>query len=125
MITALMKNDGKVWTTLDEKTFRGEEIFMNGISYYEIKRDLLAVNAAKKLNIFDRFCKKFEILFLDDQTIFDSASKIYADLKRKGKLIPDADILIAALAITHNLTLVSDDSDFLRIGDVRVENWLE
>ncbi len=125
MITALMKNDGKVWTNLDEKTFRGEEVFMNGISYYEIKRGLLATNASKKLNIFDRFCRKFEILFLDDQKIFDTASKIYADLKRKGKLIPDADILIAALAITRSLILVSDDSDFLRIGDVRVENWLE
>ena len=62
--------------------------------------------------------------FLDDQEIFDTASKIYADLKRKGGLISDADILIAALAITRDTILVSDDSDFSGIGDVSVENWL-
>ena len=124
IITALMKNDEKVWTKLDEKIFRGEEVFISGINYYEIKRGLLAVNAAKKLNSFDRFCKKFGILFLDDQEIFDTASKIYADLKRKGRLISDADILIAALAITRDVILVSDDSDFSEIGDVSLENWL-
>lgn len=49
IVTALMKNDKKVWTTLEEKTFRGEVVSMNAISYYEIKRGLLSVKAAKKI----------------------------------------------------------------------------
>lgn len=103
---------------------------MNGISYYEIKRGLLAFktdkkdNKSGKKNIFDWICKKIGILFLDDQEIFDIASEIYAQLKREGNLIPDADILIAALAISHNIILVSADSDFSRIEYVNVENWL-
>ena len=132
IITALMKNDKKVWEKLDEKIFRGENVFMNGISYYEIKRGLLAVrtdkkksNKSKKENIFDWLCKKIGILFLDDQEIFDTASKIYARLKQEGNLIPDADILIAALVISRNMILVSDDSDFSRIEYMDVVNWLE
>lgn len=114
-----------MWTKLDERIFRGEEVFMNGISYYETKRGLLAVRTAKKLSIFDWVCEEFGILLLDDQKIFDTASEIYAKLKQRGELISDADILIAALAITHKVILVSDDSDFLRIEDVSVENWLK
>lgn len=63
IVTALMKNDKKVWTTLEEKTFRGEEVSMNAISYYEIKRGLLSAKAAKKLSIFERLCRKFGTLF--------------------------------------------------------------
>ncbi|MGQ9628519.1 MAG: PIN domain-containing protein [Anaerolineae bacterium] len=58
------------------------------------------------------------------QKIFDKAAEIYSDLKQRGELIQDADILIAAISLTQNLTLVSDDSDFLRIKDITVENWL-
>jgi tRNA(fMet)-specific endonuclease VapC len=42
----------------------------------------------------------------------------------KGKLLPDADILIAAIAFTYNLILVTDDSHFDRIDGLKVENWL-
>ncbi len=38
--------------------------------------------------------------------------------------VQDADILIAATAITQNLILVSGDSDMLRIQNITVENWL-
>ncbi|WP_375340047.1 hypothetical protein [Okeania sp. KiyG1] len=34
-------------------------------------------------------------------------------------------MLIAATAIIHNLTLVSNDSDMLRIEGIKLENWLE
>ncbi|WP_343232366.1 hypothetical protein [Trichormus sp. NMC-1] len=36
----------------------------------------------------------------------------------------NADVLIAATAITHDLILVSNNSDLLRIEGVNLENWL-
>jgi tRNA(fMet)-specific endonuclease VapC len=77
------------------------------------------------LEISEISLTKIRLLFLDNQEIFDKASEVYADLKRKGELIQDADILIAATALTQELILVSDDSDFLRIEGVTVENWLQ
>ncbi|MFH1322420.1 MAG: type II toxin-antitoxin system VapC family toxin [Methanobacteriota archaeon] len=125
IITALMKNDEGVKRKLQEMVFYGKEVFINGISYYEIKRGLLAANATKQLNIFDEICKKLGILLLDNQGIFDIASEIYADLKQRGELITDADILIAAIALTQNLILVSDNTKhFQRIRDITLENWL-
>jgi len=125
IVTGIIKNDEKVKRKMQELSFCGKEVFINGISYYETKRGLLAVNATGKLAIFDQICKILRILFLGNKRIFDRASQIYADLKQRGELIKDADILIAAMALTTNLILVSDDTDFQRIGGLTLENWLE
>jgi tRNA(fMet)-specific endonuclease VapC len=54
------------------------------------------------------------------------AATIYADLHRRGELICDADILIAATAITHGLTVATNNqAHFRRIPDLLVVNWLE
>ncbi|MFM6220662.1 MAG: PIN domain-containing protein, partial [Dolichospermum sp.] len=81
-------------------------------------------NATKKLAWFQQFCQDYPILFLDDLRIFEKASGIHADLTNRGKIIQDADILIAATAIIHNLILVSHDSDLTRVKDLQLENWL-
>jgi Predicted nucleic acid-binding protein, contains PIN domain len=44
-------------------------------------------------------------------------SKIYKKLKDKGKLIQSFDILISAQAINRRLTLVTKDSDFLKVKE--------
>jgi tRNA(fMet)-specific endonuclease VapC len=51
---------------------------------------------------------------LENLEIIEKACEIDAHLKRKGRKIQDADVLIVATAINCGLTLVSDDSDLLR-----------
>ncbi|MGB2841477.1 MAG: type II toxin-antitoxin system VapC family toxin [Halobacteriota archaeon] len=124
IITAIMKNNEKVKRRAQEAILMGNDIFINGISYYEIKRGLLAKDTRKQLLFFDKLCNEYGLILLDNQYIFDRAAEIYAELQRKGELIKDADILIASIAATRNFTLVSDDGDFDRIQGLRVENWL-
>jgi tRNA(fMet)-specific endonuclease VapC len=125
IITALIKDNQKIKRKLQDIVLHGGEVFITGISYYEIKRGLLAINATRQLKIFEGICKNLEVILLDDQIIFDKASEIYADLKQRGQLIPDADILIAATTLTRNLVLVSDNVDhFQRIKNITLENWL-
>ncbi|MGK7938630.1 MAG: hypothetical protein AB4062_00430 [Crocosphaera sp.] len=38
-------------------------IYMSCISYFEIKRGLLAVKATKKIEIFNEFSQDYEIIF--------------------------------------------------------------
>jgi len=64
------------------------------------------------------------VLFLDDMEIVERASAIHAALKRRGTPIGDVDILIAATAIARDLTLVSHDSDMLRVPGLKLEDWL-
>ena len=47
-------------------------------------------------------------------------------LKNQGKLIEDADILVAATAIYKELVVVTDNErHFRRIKGLEVENWLK
>ncbi len=80
------------------------------------------------------FFAKFPILPFDEQAA-QEYGKIKAfieplekEWKRQGqkfKAIGDNDILIAAIARSRDLVLVSRDSDFDRIPNLRRENWEE
>jgi tRNA(fMet)-specific endonuclease VapC len=60
-----------------------------------------------------------------DQAVLDKAAELYAGLRMRGQLIEDADLLIAAIALVHNMTLVTNNTaHFARITGLRVEDWL-
>lgn len=124
VVTAILKGNEKVKKMAQKSRLEGKEIFINAISYYEIKRGLLAKNATKQLKRFELLCREFGLVLLDTQFIFDRAAEIYANLKQRGELIEDADILIASVVNFRNFILVSDDTDFNRIQGLKIENWL-
>jgi len=124
IITAILKDNEKVKKIAQKVRLGGKKIFINGISYYEIKRGLLANKATAQLGKFDFFCREFGLALLDIRSIFDRAAEIYADLAQKRKLLEDADILIASVVSSRNAILVSADTDFKRIQGLRIENWL-
>ena len=94
------------------------------ITRYEVLRGLLAKGAAKQLAAFDLLCSASRVLPLTDSIIVQAAT-IYADLHRRGELISDADILIAATAISHGLAVVTNNEvHFRRVKDLEVQNWL-
>ena len=55
--------------------------------------------------------KNVDVLLLSDQTAEDYA-RLFNQLKRGGTPIPDNDLWIAALALEHNLVLVTRDNHF-------------
>lgn len=124
IVTYIFKRNTSVDNRLQNVRVQGQQVFISCITYYEIKRGLLAVNATRQLAEFNRFCQNYKVLFLDDMQIIEKACEIHADLKTKGTPIQDADILIAATAITRSLILVSNDSDMSRVEGLTLENWL-
>lgn len=95
------------------------------ITRYEILRGLQAKGATMQLAAFDRFCVANQVLSLTDEIVIQAA-EIYGDLYRRGELIGDADILIAASALVHNLGVITNnESHYRRISGLRVENWLD
>jgi len=93
------------------------------ITQFEIVRGLKTKNSPKKLKVFKRICSITVIVPLQESTI-QIASDIYADLSKRGQLIEDADILIAATALEHNLTLVTNnEKHFARIPSLTIANW--
>jgi tRNA(fMet)-specific endonuclease VapC len=100
-----------------------QDVFISCITYYEVKRGLLAINATRQLAEFNKLCQTYKILLIDDLEIIELACEIYVDLERRGFTIQEQDILIAATAIARGLILVSNDSDLLRVEGISLDNW--
>lgn len=125
IVSYILKKNTSVNSKLQQVIRQGEEVFISCITYYEIKRGLLALNATRQLADFHQLSTDYEVLYLDDIEIIETASRIHADLKKKGRPIQDADVLIAATAITRGLILVSNDSDMGRVEGIDWENWVD
>ncbi len=93
------------------------------LTRYEILRGLEAKKATKQITTFNRLCEKSRVLPLIDEIIV-IASQIYAELRKKGKIISDADILIAATGRYHKLPLITENAaHFQRISGLLVKSW--
>lgn len=124
IITAILKNNSSVIENFRAALRSDIPIYISCITHYEIKRGLLYVSASRKLLDFEGLLLSVDILMLDDLEIIETASRIHADLRRRGRPIQDADILIAATAIVHSLTVVSNDADLQNVQSLNLENWL-
>jgi tRNA(fMet)-specific endonuclease VapC len=126
ILSYILRKNLIVDNKLRQVTRNGNQVFLSCITYYEVKRGLLAINATRQLANFQQFYTDYEVLFLDDIDIIEQACKIHADLKIKGRPIQDADVFIAVTAIARSLilVLVSNDSDLLRVEGLSLENWL-
>jgi tRNA(fMet)-specific endonuclease VapC len=94
------------------------------VTYYEVMKGHEYVRAHDRQQVFEEFCRLNRVLPLD-RLACQAAARIYADLRRRGDLIPDADILIAGIARAGGYTLVTQNvKHFGRIDGLQVENWL-
>jgi tRNA(fMet)-specific endonuclease VapC len=114
----------KGFESLKEKITENIDLLsISTISYYEIVSGLQSINAKRRIAEFEKFCGLIDIINLDKASI-SASCKIYSALKKSGKLIDDIDILIAGIALSNNLVMVTDNTGhFERIEGLKVENW--
>lgn len=125
MITALIKKDERILARIRKARESDSRVTMNAISYYEIKRGLEKIKRLEKLEKFESICRDLGILLIDEKDILDHASVLWAKLTQEGIIIEDADLLIASIAVVKGYILVSADTDFERVPELIVENWLK
>ncbi len=95
------------------------------ITYYEILNGLLYKDARKQLQHFLNFADLNKILPLTISAT-RMAAEIYADLRKKGQAIGHTDCLIAGIALTNELQIVTNNTDhFKRIKKLELINWLK
>ncbi len=49
--------------------------------------------------------------------------EIYQDLRRRGRVLSQVDMMMAALARQMSLTILTTDRDFEALSDIPVEDW--
>jgi len=78
----------------------------------------------KNLDTIEEFISHLEVLFYDPTTS-QQYGRIKSQLERKGQMIGEIDLHIAAHASSHSLTLVSNNlREFERIPNLDLENWV-
>ena len=79
---------------------------------------------AKNLKALESFLMPFEILPYDYEAA-TAYGKIRADLERQGRIIGGMDMLIAAHALSLDMTIVTNNTkEFERVEGLRLENWV-
>ncbi|MCL2615547.1 MAG: type II toxin-antitoxin system VapC family toxin [Dehalococcoidia bacterium] len=125
IISFYLREDRHVIDNIEKALIAGDELIIAPIAYYEIRRGLVAVNSVKRLIKFEHLCEVFPVGKLDN-AILDIAADIYVELKGKGSLINDADILIAAFCKQHGFTLVTNNiKHFESISGLPLLNWAQ
>jgi len=84
---------------------------VGAISVITIIKVLRGIKAPKRPKVKKLLEESFDLLSLDNKVI-ESYCNIYQRLKEEGMLIPDADILIAATAISQGIGLKTRDEHF-------------
>jgi tRNA(fMet)-specific endonuclease VapC len=106
IVIAHLKQHPGVRRRIREAELAGHPVRLNAVSYYETKRGLLAIGAHRQLAAFGRLWRVLGILMIE-QAVLDKAAEVYAALRARGQLIENADLLIAAMALVHDMTLVT------------------
>jgi tRNA(fMet)-specific endonuclease VapC len=95
----------------------------SSITRYEVVRGLKAKGAARQLQQFLTFCQHSLILPVTD-SVLDTAAEVWAKANVAGHPRNDADIIIAATALDHGLTLVTGNiAHFGWISGLTIEDW--
>ena len=125
IIALIVKNNRQVIEKIKDIEAQRQNIYISCITYFEVRRGFLAVDAPQQRERFNKFCEKYNIILLDDLAILEKAAEIHANLRLRGLPIQTEDILISATAIVKDLIVVSNDTDLLRVEGLTLENWIE
>ena len=90
----------------------------------EIEAGIQQVNQpeAYRLNL-ERLLRQIRVWPIDRSTA-RAYGVIHQDLKRRGRVLSQVDMMLAALARQMSLTVATSDQDFAALPDVSTENWL-
>jgi predicted nucleic acid-binding protein len=81
------------------------------ISLIEVLRGIEPKKRAKAKELLEESFNHLNI----DNPVIETYCALYDKLKNEGALVPDADLLIAATAITQNIELKTKDEHFKRL----------
>ncbi len=88
---------------------------VGAISTVTLIEVLRGLETRKRPRVKDLLEESFKLLTIDNKVI-ETYCRLYQRLKEEGTPLPDADVLIAATAISNNMALKTKDEHFKRLG---------
>ncbi len=115
---ALLNNHPEMVNLLAQVDFYVPSIAVGELYWGAEKSANLEVNRKR----VDDFISQRSVLNCDSETA-RRYGKVHAQLRRKGRPIPQNDIWIAATALQHDLILLTKDQHFQHVDGLTVESW--
>ncbi|GHV05005.1 tRNA(fMet)-specific endonuclease VapC [Clostridia bacterium] len=123
IISYLLRPDEEVVARYLEATDNGDTCVIPPVAYYEIKRGLLAANATTKMLAFNELCGSVDVGQMPPLA-WDEAARIYTINRRRGLVVEDSDVFIAAFCLVNGYTLVTNNTKhFKRVEGLRFVDW--
>ena len=92
-----------------------ERIATTVISKFEILRG----TTEKNVSLVTELLSHFVVYDFEDDAI-NEVVKVYKNLKEKGKMVNELDVLIAGIAAANNEMLITKDKDFLNFESPKI-----
>ena len=125
ILSEFLRGTAKVVENAEKYLQSYDAINFSIITYYEMLNGLLYKDAKKQLRRFTDFAELNKILPLTISAT-RQAAETYADLRKQGQPIGHTDCLIAGIALTNGLQLVTNNMDhFKRVKGLELVNWLQ
>ena len=119
IIISLFAKDSQI----HDRIAKAEEVFVPCVAIGELYFGAYrSIKLEENLALIDEFAFNNTVLPCDT-----GIAKKYGDIKNslreKGQPIPENDIWIAAIALQYGLTLITKDSHFEAIENLKIETW--
>ena len=125
IISFYLRGNVTVIENMEKAISQNNTIVVTPIAYYEVKRGLLLIDAAKQLKKFMDFCDLFPVGEMGAY-LLEEAIRIYVQERKAKRNTEDADIFMAAFCLQNNYTLVTDNTKhFQNIEGLHLVNWLQ
>jgi predicted nucleic acid-binding protein len=124
VVTQLLKRSPRVVERYRRAPELGAQIYFSAVVYYEIKRGLLHLGAAKQLQQLDEEFKNVLYWGPVSDATWDRAAHLWAECRRQGKPHDDdGDLLIAAQAYVLGAVVVTRNTKDFTDLQISSENW--
>ena len=123
ILVGLLKSENEAIEVIGKFQSGGLSLSTTIVTAYELlKGSAISARSDENLVKVKDLLSSVRVLTLDLQSC-EEGSRIYSELRKKGQTIGEFDILIAAMAISNEETLVSRDSHFRFIENLKVQEW--
>jgi predicted nucleic acid-binding protein len=97
-----------------------DRVAITVITGYEL---IKGYRTKKEETALDMLLSRVRTYHTDDRSM-RVAGELYRELKDKGKLINEADVLIAGIVLANDEILITDDKDFSALSDAMEDSLL-
>jgi len=123
ILSEFLRGNQKVLENVERYLDEYDSVNISVITYYEIQNGLLYKDAKKQLAKFEEFVNLNNVIPLTIP-MAKKAAEIQAYLRNKGTIIGHTDTLIAGIAMTNNLQLITNNTEhFKRVKGIDLDNW--